>query len=232
MNAGCAELWFLLDSDAADYAFNMALDEALLEFAPEANHPVLRFYGWTHPAASFGYFQKISEIERATHLRPLVRRPTGGGLVPHDADWTYSVIIPPSHSWHRLRASESYERMHRWIQSAFAPLGPATELASACRKEIHGQCFAGHEKSDLLWLGRKIAGAAQRRTKTGLLIQGSIQPPPPEVRRAQWQDSMRAAAESNWCARFEAFATPPLLLQRAEQLAAEKFSRDAYNRRR
>ena len=77
--------WLLLDSGAGEPAFNMALDEALLELAATTNQPVLRFYGWTQPAATFGYSQPIAELERVTHLRPLVRRPTGGGLVPHAA---------------------------------------------------------------------------------------------------------------------------------------------------
>jgi len=232
MHSASAELWFLLDSGSCESAFNMALDEALLESSAEMNRPVLRFYGWKQRAASFGYFQKIADVERATPLRPLVRRPTGGGLVPHDADWTYSVIIPPSHSWYALRAMDSYERMHRWIQSAFTALGVSAELAACGRKEIPGQCFAGYEKFDVLSLGRKIAGAAQRRTKAGLLIQGSIQPPPPGVSRAQWQDAMRTSAELQWSARFELLELPPLLWQQAEQLASEKFSREEFNRRR
>ena len=223
------ETWFVLDSGAGDAAFNMALDDALLELAPELKRPVLRFYGWTQPAASFGYFQKISEIERATHLRPLVRRPTGGGLVPHDSDWTYSVIIPPPHSWYALRASDSYERMHRWIQSAFTALGVSSELAACCRKEIPGQCFAGYEKFDVLSLGRKIAGAAQRRTKAGLLIQGSVQPALLGVSRTQWHDAMCAKLEEG---HLEQFKAPLILWQRAEALASERYSRDEFNRRR
>ncbi len=82
--------WFLLNSGKCDAASNMALDEALLEAMTRLQKPVLRFYGWTEPAATFGYFQKFSDVEQATPLRPLIRRPTGGGIVPHDADWTYS----------------------------------------------------------------------------------------------------------------------------------------------
>ena len=70
--------WLLLQSGPGTAPFNMALDEALLEAMPRLGKPVLRFYGWTEPAASFGYFQKYAEVERATLLRPLVRRPTGG----------------------------------------------------------------------------------------------------------------------------------------------------------
>ena len=232
MSVAVTDPWFVLDSGACDYALNMALDEALMESAPELNRPVLRFYGWMQPAASFGYSQKISDIERVTALRPLVRRPTGGGLVPHDADWTYSVIIPPNHSWYALRASESYERMHRWIQSAFAVLDIATELAPCCRKEILGQCFAGYEKSDVLRFGSKIAGAAQRRTKTGLLIQGSIQPVPQGLTRVQWQNAMTTSATSLFGARFDPLELSQRLSRHAEQLTSDKFSREDHNRRR
>jgi lipoate-protein ligase A len=110
-------------------------------------------------------------------LRPLIRRPTGGGLVPHDADWTYSVVSPPVDPWCSLRAIDSYRRMHEWIRAAFAEMKVATELSSCCRKESPGQCFAGAERFDVLLNGRKLAGAAQRWSKDGLLIQGSIQPP-------------------------------------------------------
>src|ERR1700722_15222336 len=137
--------WFLLSSGRGEAAFNMALDEALLEAAARLQRPVLRFYGWTEPAATFGYFQKFSSVERATLLRPLVRRPTGGGIVPHDSDWTYSFAVPPNHEWHSLAAIESYRRMHEWIQHAFAKLKIQTELApdkkaSAGGPDIPGEC--------------------------------------------------------------------------------------------
>jgi hypothetical protein len=154
----------------------MALDEVLLEAMPRLRRPVLRFYSWTEPAASFGYFQRYAEVAVWTSLRPLVRRPTGGGIVSHEADWTYSLAFPAGHEWHLLRAAASYRRIHEWIQTAFAGLDVPTELASGCHTAQPGQCFAGYEKFDLLWRGKKIAGAAQRRTRNGLLIQGSVQP--------------------------------------------------------
>ncbi len=221
-----------MDSGQSNAAFNMALDEALLEFAPGTNRPLLRFYGWTEAAASFGYFQKASEIEALTRCRPIVRRPTGGGLVPHDADWTYSVIIPPTHAWYELRAMESYEKVHAWIQSSFALLDVAVELAPSCRKETPGRCFAGYEKSDVLWLGRKIAGAAQRRTKSGLLIQGSLQAQPSGVSRDQWQEAMQSAAQRNRQVQWQQFVAPEGMMVRTRQLAFEKYSREDYNRRR
>ena len=220
------DTWLLLNSGPCAPAFNMAMDEALLEAVASFGQPVLRFYSWTEPAATFGYFQHYAEIERATHLRPLIRRPTGGGLVPHDADWTYSVVIPPGHAWHALNAVDSYRRMHEWIRAAFARLGVATELADCCRKSTPGQCFVGWEKFDVLWQGRKIAGAAQRRNKLGLLIQGSVQPPPVGLKRSRWEDAM--CAEGSW----KPLGAATNLAQRAKELAVEKFSRPDFNQRR
>jgi lipoate-protein ligase A len=230
--------WLLLNSGKCDAAFNMALDEALLENVSRLGRPVLRFYGWTEPAATFGYFQKFSEVERATHLRPLIRRPTGGGIVPHAADWTYSAVFPPGHAWHSLKAEESYRRIHDWLRLAFATLNIETELAlekkaeSGKRKaEIPSACFTGHEKSDLLWHGKKIAGAAQRRNKLGLLIQGSVQPPPPPA-CADWRHAMRAVAEKIFAVTWTDFAPDAELHRQADALAREKFSQPRYNQKR
>jgi lipoate-protein ligase A len=210
----------------------MALDEALLEAVSTLGQPVLRFYSWTEAAASFGYFQKYAEIEQITFLRPLVRRPTGGGLVPHDADWTYSLMFPPNDPWYALKATESYQRVHEWIQAAFLRLGVATELAACCRKALPGQCFVGHEKSDVLWQGRKIAGAAQRRTRHGLLIQGSVQPPPIKLARADWEqatcDVARLAERIDW----RELQLDPALSARLIELTDKTYSQSAYNQRR
>jgi lipoate-protein ligase A len=224
--------WLSLNSGKCGAAFNMALDEALLEAVSRLGKPVLRFYGWTQPAATFGYFQKYLEVERAMHLRPLIRRPTGGGIVPHDADWTYSLAFPTGHEWHSLRAIESYRRIHEWIQSAFAKLKIETELASSCKKSLPGECFAGHEKFDLLWRGKKIAGAAQRRNKLGLLIQGSVQPPPVSLARADWEDAMQSAAAGNYSVEWKSLLSDENLSARAEALAGGKFSKDSFNRKR
>ena len=231
--------FLILNSGKCEAAFNMALDEVLLENVSSLGKPVLRFYGWTEPAATFGYFQKFSDVERATHLRPLIRRPTGGGIVPHDADWTYSFITPPkdNEEWHLLKAEESYYRIHAWIRDAFAKLKIETELAPCCKKSAPGQCFAGHEKFDLLWHGKKIAGAAQRRNKSGLLIQGSVQPPlfqklEAGYRGSDWENAMREVARENWKIEWEIFSLQKTLSARAEELARQKYSQNSYNAKR
>jgi lipoate-protein ligase A len=210
----------------------MALDEALLQAAPRLGRPVLRFYGWTQPAASFGYFQKYADIERMTRLRPLVRRPTGGGLVPHDADWTYSLAFPPSDDWYSLSATDSYRRVHEWIRTAFARLNVAAELAPACSKTLPGQCFQGHERFDLLWRGRKIAGAAQRRTRDGLLIEGSVQPTGLALARADWEKAMCDVGRVEQGASWVEFKPNAPLVEQARELARQKYSQAGYNQKR
>lgn len=223
--------WLLLNSGKCDAAFNMAQDEALLESVSQIGKPVLRFYGWTEPAATFGYFQKFSEVEHATLLRPLIRRPTGGGIVPHDADWTYSFVVPPNHEWHSLKAEKSYRRIHEWIQGAFTELKIVTQLAPD-RKKSAGECFVGHEKSDLLWHGKKIAGAAQRRNKLGLLIQGSIQAPPVSIAPADFENVMCAVAQEKFRVEWSGFLPDENMLARANELSRQKYSQKSHNQKR
>ena len=223
--------WHLLNSLTTPPAENMAWDEALLEAAPQLGQSVLRFYGWTEPAATFGYFQKFSDVERMTELRPLIRRPTGGGLVPHDADWTYSLAFPPDDPWYELKAVESYRRVHEWVQSALTNAGLATELSPCCRKEAPGQCFIGAEQFDVLWQNRKIAGAAQRRTRDGLLIQGSIQPPP-GVSRLKFEQAFCELARTRWGVEWVPLGVGTELRDRVRELAREKYGRKEFNERR
>jgi lipoate-protein ligase A len=225
-------VWYFIASGLGDPAFNMGLDEALLESVSNWRVPVLRFYGWKEPAASFGYFQRFHDVEQLTPLRPLVRRPTGGGIVPHDADWTYSVAFPPNHEWYGLTATDSYRRVHEWIQKAFAKLGLQTGLAPVSVKTQPGRCFVGHEQSDLLWNDRKIAGAAQRRRKDGLLIQGSVQPPSNSLVRSEWELAMRETV--GWLEAMSWRECPDCsqVIVRATELAQAKYSRASYNEQR
>jgi len=223
------ELWLHLSSGVGESALNMAWDEALLEHAARLGAPVLRTYRWIEPAVTFGYFQRLAEITALTPLRPLIRRPTGGGLVPHERDWTYSVVIPPSHARYGVRAEESYRQLHEWLQAAFAVCGIPTELAPGCDPTGPGQCFIGAERHDLLCNGRKIAGAAQRRNRLGLLIQGSVQPPRTELCREDWESALRQTRGAvEWQPLF-----PDLeLIRRAEELAETKYRQPDYTGRR
>jgi lipoate-protein ligase A len=225
------EEWLLLRTDAGSAAFNMAVDEALLLHARELGKPVLRFYAWSEPAASFGYFQRYAEVAKATPLRPLVRRPTGGGIVSHDCDWTYSVVLPPGHFWYQLKAIESYRRIHEWVKAAFNETGILAELASEPRREVAGQCFVGAEQFDVLAQNRKIAGAAQRRTRDGLLIQGSVQPPA-GVKREPWEGAVCDWAARRWQVCWCEWQLLPAVARAAEVIATNKYGTREHNERR
>ena len=90
-----------------------------------------------------------------------------------------------------------------------------------------GQCFVGAEQFDVLWSNRKIAGAAQRRTKQGLLIQGSIQPPA-GIARKDWEKAFLEVARVGW----EALTLDADVEQRVKTLAESKYSQPSYNQRR
>jgi lipoate-protein ligase A len=223
--------WFRLRSGPTDPALNMAIDQALLESAPDRGVPVLRCYSWDRPAASFGYFQRLADVSLLTPLRPLVRRSTGGGVVPHDADWTYSVVIPPEHPWYDVSATESYERMHRWLRDAFERIGVPTRLAPCCDPSGPGQCFVGAEKSDLLHGDRKIAGAAQRRNRLGLLIQGSIHPPTGADRPA-FESALEQVATLQHAAAWDDLPDIDRLLEQARRINADIYAAEAHTARR
>jgi lipoyl(octanoyl) transferase len=225
------ETWLHLASGAGEPALNMAWDEGLLEGVARLGAPVLRFYAWSVPAATFGYAQRYADVERLTPLRPLIRRPTGGGVVPHDRDWTYTVVFPPSHGWYASRARESYERLHVWIQASLDRLGLGTALAATPAVGAPTHCFVRAEQFDVLWRGVKIAGAAQRRTRDGLLIQGSVQPPPGADREA-WERSLLEQAVAAWGVSWRRLTPDAGLCARVEALACEKYAQSAYHQRR
>jgi len=165
-------------------ALNMAIDEALLEVA---TIPSIRFYGWHSPALSFGYFGRFADVGDYAAGRDLVRRWTGGGIVFHGDDLTYSIVIPAGDPVFGESSMSIYEKIHSALRNALATNGGGVELAAmgrnaALRRPRTAQravptniCFANPVEADVIIGARKVAGAAQRRTRAGLLQQGSIQ---------------------------------------------------------
>ena len=149
----------------------MAIDEALLV---RAECPTLRIYRWREEAVSLGYFDHFDEAARLAAGRPMVRRWTGGGLVEHGPDFTYTLVVPRTDCFLRHSAPESYRLIHAAIARWLAAAGIAAEMTASPDRKISSACFANLVPSDLETGGAKIAGAAQRRTRWGLLHQGSI----------------------------------------------------------
>ena len=141
------ESWDYLQSPAADAATNMAVDHALLRFAATRGRPLLRLYAWRQPAISYGYFQKFP-AHLAGGQSEIVRRPTGGGLVYHGNDTTYTVVIPPGHVLYRLRTHDAYQAIHRAVALA---LTAQTELVrQAAAPQGQYECFQNPVAGDVV----------------------------------------------------------------------------------
>jgi lipoate-protein ligase A len=161
-------LW--IDPIARDGPENMAVDEWLAETCTE---PVLRSYRWQPGWGSFGYFVKAAELPE-WGLR-WVRRWTGGGIVDHRADWTYTLFVPNGFGLAEAKGGESYRVIHTGLAAALQAGGIDARLSKAMPPAAGGECFLQPVEYDVLsGEGRKIAGAGQRRTTRGLLHQGSV----------------------------------------------------------
>lgn len=213
-----AELDVFDDDVPRAAAMNMAIDEALLQFA---TRPALRFYRWRAPALSFGYFGSFADVANEANERELVRRWTGGGIVLHGEDFTYSIVLPGVQT---AASRATYAQVHRAIQSAL-PRSMNVALAVQASPKVSESCFANPVEADVLLEGRKIAGAAQRRTRAGLLHQGSIQH---DALPQEFGEAFAAAL----CPGFECMKLASELLREAQIIATHRYATDEWLRRR
>ncbi|WP_456274071.1 lipoate--protein ligase family protein [Bacillus sp. AK031] len=181
------EVWRYIDSGNCSPSFNMALDEALLDWHSEGKTPpVIRFYGWDPATLSVGYFQKVEkEINMDAvkeHGLGFVRRPTGGRGVLHEHELTYSVIVSEDHPEMPKTVTEAYRVISEGILQGFRSLGleayfavPRTEEEKQGLKNPRSAvCFDAPSWYELVVEGRKVAGSAQTRQKGVILQHGSI----------------------------------------------------------
>jgi lipoate-protein ligase A len=160
------------DAEPHDGPWNMAVDQAWLE---HSSLPVLRVYEWSMPTVTVGYAQNLAKLEALPDW-PVVRRWTGGGVVLHDNDETYSVIVPASHGWAETRPLESYRLIHAALAEGLNAAGAdGCRLAGPEDLLENPFCFVAPALHDVVRGRVKIAGAGQRRGKLGLLHQGSVQ---------------------------------------------------------
>src|SRR6266702_4428117 len=173
--------WRLLLDKPASGAWNMAVDEVLLDgVATGTAPPTLRFYEWTPPCLSLGYFQPFDVVDidgcRALGVE-VVRLPTGGRAILHDRELTYSIALPASVLGQDGGVLPSYYRLSLALQDGLRRLGVPATLApeSAGSSAAHGPvCFDRPSAHEILLHGRKLVGSAQMRRGGGLLQHGSI----------------------------------------------------------
>src|SRR5882724_9689758 len=120
------------DTTPRSAAMNMAIDEALLECAQV---PSIRFYRWDHAALSFGYSGRFADVSSYAAQRDLVRRWTGGGIVFHEDDLTYSIVITANDPVFDESSMSIYENVHHALRDALDSNG--TELATVAAAYDH-----------------------------------------------------------------------------------------------
>lgn len=163
----------------------MALDASLLEEIGKREKPLLHLYDWEGDSATFGYFidphKLLTPEAMEGKVLHLARRPTGGGVIFHVADWAFSLIVPASHPAYSVNTLENYAYVNHLVievierytdKKAVLSLLPAEPVAKI--PDSRHFCMAKPTKFDVMLEGRKVGGGAQRRTRTGFLHQGTI----------------------------------------------------------
>jgi lipoyl(octanoyl) transferase len=199
----------------------MARDEALLRLA-QVNHPILRTYSWSEPAVSLGYFTAFAEARKLYPDPVLVRRWTGGGLVEHFRDWTYSVIFPVPVPV--LNNNALYASIHGALVSALCSAGIQAELVPNPDPAPNAACFAQAVRFDVRSAGRKIAGAAIRRHRVGVLFQGSVQ-------HVSVKPDFGQLLAEIWSGAVESYVPPEEVAVLTDELVRTRYSTTEWTRR-
>ncbi|HDF0725769.1 TPA: lipoate--protein ligase family protein [Staphylococcus aureus] len=181
------ETWNFINTGSKDPYYNMAMDEALLNFVSRGEiDPVIRFYTWNPATLSIGYFQRLQKEIDIDKVKEkgfgLVRRQTGGRGVLHDKELTYSVIVPESLPNMPSTVTEAYRVISQGLLEGFKNLGFNTYFAvpktpeerQKLKQPRSSVCFDAPSWYELVVEGRKIAGSAQTRQKGVILQHGSI----------------------------------------------------------
>jgi lipoate-protein ligase A len=166
----------------ADGITNMATDAALFEVCHRNQVAAVRFYGWTAPAVTFGYSQSyLSVPQLAREALPCIRRISGGGIVFHDKDLTYVLVLPPNIEMTKGKPAEIYAAVHHEVAASLDQWNVPAKLApcpNACKPSgtmPDSVCFIAPQLHDVIApSGKKLAGAAMRRSGSTILFQGSI----------------------------------------------------------
>ena len=166
------EIIYAVVDTARDCKVNIALDEVF--FIKEPFISIIRFYRWTNPAYTIGYFQQISKLKN-TNKYDVVRRLTGGLAVLHNTDLSYSFIVS-SEQWNYIyNQEETYKIIHSQMGDALKDIGVICDNEAAKNTAPNKfSCVNTFYKDDVFFKGKKIIGSCQRRRGKKLLVEGSI----------------------------------------------------------
>ena len=153
--------------------------------------------------------------------REVVRRWTGGGIVEHGDDLTYTLVVPRTAAVFRVSSSESYRMIHEAIARMLLREGRVASVAPVAADKVSNACFANPVQYDLVAEGAKVAGGAQRRTRWGLLHQGSIQ-------MEHWPAHLRDRLVEAFGGKVTSRSLTAETLESARLLSAEKYGTPAW----
>jgi len=178
-------MWKFLDTGKRSAKQNMAIDAHLLKNLPPNGSPVLHFYDWENRSITYGCFinpaTTLLNLKQA-HLRGIdvEKRPTGGGVIFHGYDLTFSALVPVNYKHYSSNVIGRYNLINARVKKAIEKVidvDNSSLLSQDClplSQECRYFCMANPTRCDVMIQGRKVAGAAQRRTKRGYLQQVSI----------------------------------------------------------
>ncbi|MDI6605023.1 MAG: biotin/lipoate A/B protein ligase family protein [Thermoanaerobacteraceae bacterium] len=173
--------WRLIHIEKHNAFQNMAIDEAIMTACREGKvPPTLRFYTWDPPGLSLGYFQKYDKEVNEDMCKKfgidIVRRPTGGRAVLHDAELTYSFVIPEVNDYLDKTIMGSYKKISEALIRGLKHTGiDANNVHKAEQsKSLSAACFDAPSWYEIVVEGKKLVGSAQTRNEGMLLQHGSI----------------------------------------------------------
>jgi lipoate-protein ligase A len=173
----------LIRSKSGSALYNMALDENIFLRYMEDGIPVLRLYSWEAPSFTYGVSQnpenQINTSRCALEGIQIAKRITGGGILFHGNEITYSLACSKDDLGEDKNIFVSYRKACAFLISFYKSLGldPIFALESDDFKDkcaAHELCSASREKYDILINGRKIGGNAQKRRRQAVFQHGSI----------------------------------------------------------
>lgn len=176
------KLWRLLITPAANGAWNMAVDEALLEAVGQGlSLPCLRLYAWEPACLSIGYAQASSDVDQ-DRLHAFgwgwVRRPTGGRAILHTDELTYSIMAPLNEPRVAGTVLQSYQRLSKGLLAALHAINiPAIAHPTGIPGSDRANgpvCFEVPSNYEIVVDGKKLVGSAQARRKDGVLQHGTL----------------------------------------------------------
>ncbi|MHB0995471.1 MAG: lipoyl protein ligase domain-containing protein [Elusimicrobiales bacterium] len=231
------EKGLIIETQPLDVYGQMAADEALCETLPAPY--VLRFYNWKEPGITFGYSQRRKAVQQAVdaagcRITAVTRRPTGGGIVFHETDLTFSFIFPSPGAY--FEPGKTYDRLHRAINAEYARLGVTFDLLNEKTRDYAVNdpvmnCFSKPVDKDILYNGKKVLGGALRKFGEHMLYQASFQAPDARANTAMHRNAVIKALGGEFGLQWEAAAMTAETANKAAVIAGDKYRTPQWNER-